>query len=97
MAISISFWFGCSFPLPSWFFPLLVFSSPSGFIFILAFPMSRERGKPKRGPTYYSFVARHRRPGPSSALVLPPIPSISPVGPSLVSPLIKTGLTKTMP
>jgi hypothetical protein len=74
---------------------LLVFLSSPGFspfwcsphiwaiIFILAFPMSRERGKPKHGPTYYSFVARHRRPSPSSTLTLPPIPSIRPVGPPL--------------
>jgi hypothetical protein len=30
--------------------------------------MPRERGKPKRGPLYYSFVARHSRPDPSQPL-----------------------------
>jgi hypothetical protein len=31
-----------------------------------SFTMPRERGKSKRGPTYYSLVGRHRRTGPPS-------------------------------
>jgi hypothetical protein len=58
---------------------LLVFSSPPGILSLCCSPpllivnsapaitMSRERGKPKCGPTYYSFVARQRRSSPSSA------------------------------
>jgi hypothetical protein len=45
------------------------------------YAMPHERGKPKRGPAYYNFVARHRRSGPSLALSLPPNPFTSPVGP----------------
>jgi hypothetical protein len=41
--------------------------------------MPRERGKPKRGPTYYSFIARRNRPDPSRPSNL----STSSVGPSL--------------
>jgi hypothetical protein len=42
------------------------------------YTMSRERGKPKRGSTYYNFVARRNRPDPS----LPSNPSTSSVSPS---------------
>jgi len=36
------------------------------------YTMPRERGKPKCGSTYYSFVSRHLRPIPSFAPSLPP-------------------------
>jgi hypothetical protein len=61
---------GCPLPLP------ISFSTPT-------FPMPRERGNPKRGPTYYNFVARHHRPGPSIEPVPPPIAQDHPVGPPL--------------
>jgi hypothetical protein len=41
-----------------------------------AIPMSRERGKPKRGPTYYNFFSQHRYLGPSSAQIPSPISNV---------------------
>ena len=68
--------------------PILVFStlgvlSPTWLPISPPIPMPRERGNPKRGSAYYNFVARHCRPGPSSAPVPPPISNVHPVGPSL--------------
>ena len=64
------FYFGCPLPL------LVTNLTPT-------IPMPREKGNPKRGSTYYSFVAQHHRPGPSSAPVPHPISNVHPVGPSL--------------
>jgi hypothetical protein len=73
---------------------LLVFSSPLGILSLRcsppllianstpAIPMAHERGKPKRGPTYYNFMARQCRPGPSSAPLPPPLSDPGSAGPS---------------
>jgi hypothetical protein len=45
------------------------------------YTMPCERGKPKCGSTYYSFVSRHLRPSPSLAPSLPPNMFTSPVVP----------------
>jgi hypothetical protein len=44
------------------------------------YAMPHERGKPKRGSAYYSFVAQHRHSIPSLSLSLPPNPFTSYVG-----------------
>jgi hypothetical protein len=74
---------------------LLFFSSPPSILSLCcyppllivtstpAIPMPHERGKLKRGLTYYRFVARQLRSSPSSTPILPPLSAPSPIGPSL--------------
>jgi len=54
----------------------LVFFAPS-------FPIPRERGNPKRGLTYYNFVAQHHCPRSFVEPAPPPISQDHPIGPPM--------------
>jgi hypothetical protein len=54
-----------------------------------SFSMSRERGKMKRGPTYYSYMARHLHQVPPPSPAPPPFPGSTSIGfPSIDFPSI---------